>query len=120
MEKITKSCGYSSFPFLFTPEKTEIYTIRSLGTEDTFGYLYDMDQTELTENDDANSDENDYNFLINYELEAGETYYIAVQFYDAEKVGSFRLMIYTPVSETSGIISGMKFTIQETGTVRRT
>lgn len=72
--------------FKFVPEENGKYEFYSTGNGDTYGYLYDAAGDELTRDDDGGIDAN---FDIAYEMEAGETYYLGVRYYDSEQTGSF-------------------------------
>ena len=60
--------------FRFTPTTSDRYEIKSLGTTDVWGYLYNSSRIQLIENDDYD----DVQFQIIYNLIAGETYYLKV------------------------------------------
>ena len=79
----------------FVPRFTGEYRFYSLGSYDTYGYLYNGNQSQLTYNDDG-GDSN--NFLITYNLSAGETYYIAAKVYSGS--GTFDLVIETDCKES--------------------
>ena len=73
------------------------YYLFTESSYDTYGILYDANQTELTYNDDGGTN---LNFCINYSLEAGNTYYLAVRQY------SRQTMIYDLYLNTIGPVSG--------------
>ena len=75
--------------YAFTPTESGTYTFYSIGDMDTYGYLYDADRNLITYNDDGNGNQ----FLITYELEAGETYYLAARFYSENNTGSFDVAV---------------------------
>ena len=80
--------------YRFVPIATGYYKFWSVGDCDTYGYLYDSSQTLLDRNDDR--DEDNENFYISYNLEAGETYYIVVTMSPwgaATETGSFTFSI---------------------------
>ena len=70
--------------YKFTPETSGSYRFYTsdIGDEehDTYGYLFDEGGDYLTKDDDGGDD---VNFLISYECEAGQTYYIAVYSFSA-------------------------------------
>jgi hypothetical protein len=68
---------------------TQVVTIQTTGSLDTYGYLYDSQENKITENDDRGNDEN---FFISKELEAG-TYFIWVEGYDSYVTGDYNLSI---------------------------
>lgn len=78
----------------FTPKITGEYRFYSKGSLDTYAYLYDSEQYQLTSNDDGGEGNN---FRIVYDLTAGETYYIAVELYSG--TGSFTLVTETDCIE---------------------
>ncbi len=57
--------------FYFTPQESGTYVFRSIGDCDARATLFDSNNNELAEDDDGYTD---LNFLITYELTAGETY----------------------------------------------
>lgn len=61
----------------FIPEKSGVYDIYSVGSDDTYGRLFNSDWEEIAFNDDYQYDEyRSINFGITYELTAGKVYYI--------------------------------------------
>ena len=75
--------------YVFVPETTGLYRIYSLGEYDTVGYLYDSNFMMIDQNDDSF----DLNFFINYELEAGLTYYIATHLYSDSYIGNYHIEV---------------------------
>ncbi len=75
--------------FAFTPSESKTYTIYSTGSNDTYGYLYNAPQTQITSNDDGGSGSN---FSITYSMTAGTTYYIVVKYYSGSNTGSFSVV----------------------------
>lgn len=67
--------------YRFIPEESGVYQFFSIGEEDTYGYLYDEEQTVLAE---ANDGGEGLNFLIEAELEEGVTYYLQSDFFMEE------------------------------------
>ena len=76
--------------FKIVPESSGEYSFSSKGYFDTFARLYDENQNQLAENDDGGSENN---FMITYNLEAGQTYYLEVSFYSENKTGSFYVVM---------------------------
>ena len=74
--------------FEFIPKKTKEYRIYSIGSKDTYGYLYKSNNSQLTADDDSGDGNN---FFISYKLTAGETYYIGVKLYSG--TGTFTVVI---------------------------
>lgn len=60
----------------FIPETSGNYVFRSKGNFDPCGTLYDKNLNQLANNDDS---ENSWNFWIEQELTAGESYYLKVE-----------------------------------------
>lgn len=84
--------------YKFTPTKSGIYRFYSFDAEyDTKGYLFDKDIKELKYDDDGGEKQN---FLLDYELEAGETYYYIASPYNETSKGSFKfkLIEYIPTT----------------------
>ncbi|MGN0654943.1 MAG: leucine-rich repeat domain-containing protein, partial [Oscillospiraceae bacterium] len=74
---------------MFVPTASGTYTFKSLSDSDTYGYLYDSYKNELTYNDD----DDDGNFSITYDLEAGKTYYWGARYYSSDRSGSFTVSL---------------------------
>jgi hypothetical protein len=60
--------------YAFVPLVSGQITITSVCTSDTYGYLYDANKNQLTADDDSGDGNN---FLITYNVVAGQLYYIA-------------------------------------------
>ena len=73
--------------YKFTATDSKSYTIKSSGGLDTYGYLYDSSQSQLTYNDGTTD------FTITRSLTAGETYYVVVKMYSSSAMGTFTLTI---------------------------
>ena len=73
--------------YKFTATESKSYTIKSSGGLDTYGYLYDSSQSQLTYNDGSTD------FTITRSLTAGETYYIVVKMCSSSETGTFTLTI---------------------------
>ena len=84
MEAVIENEGAMAY-FRILPSETSTYIFTALGEEDTVGHLYDGSMVELSFDDDEG---NGSNFMIEYDLEAGETYYLGVHLYD-NAIGSF-------------------------------
>lgn len=76
--------------FRFVPAETKEYTFFSIGSYDTHGMIGKEDGTLVDSNDDG---EDDCNFAVRANLNAGETYYCVAQFLSSEEVGSFFCMV---------------------------
>ena len=76
--------------YSFTANESRSYTFYSTGSLDTYGYLYDSNQSQLTSNDDGG---NNGNFSITRTLTAGEIYYLVVRLYSSSSTGSFTVFV---------------------------
>ena len=76
--------------FVFTAMESRTYTFQSNGNYDTYGYLYNSNQTQLSANDDDGSGNN---FLISRTIYSGETVYIAVRMYSSSSTGTFTVSV---------------------------
>ncbi len=80
----------------FTPTVSGVYMFESHSDIDTYGYLYDSEYNQITSNDDGS---NGYNFLIEYELTAGTTYYYGARYYNSSYSGSFEVtLLESPIA----------------------
>ncbi len=73
--------------YKFVPTESKSYTIKSSGGLDTYGYLYDSNESQLTSHDGSTD------FTITRSLTAGETYYIVVKMYSSSATGTFTVTI---------------------------
>lgn len=89
------SCKYSG--------KVKIY---SEGDIDTIGYITNSDSffdgNILAENDDVDEENEDYNFLLEYDVEAGTIYYLWIRTYD----NGDTVIVFEPPSEPGTAIGG--------------
>lgn len=76
--------GYSQRYIKLVPKNTTTYTLVSVGNSDTYGFLYNENMEQLAYNDDGAGNRN---FKIEYNLQAGETYYYGVRFYRSSYSG---------------------------------
>ena len=84
--------------YSFTPDETDLYTFRSIGSCDTYGHLYNAEDTLLAVDDDSGDA---YNFLFIRELTAGEQYCLGVRLLNQDEFGSFSIA----VSKRRGLVS---------------
>lgn len=90
-------CAEQWYKFTTSITGTDTYTIYTIGSLDTVGYLYDANGELLASNDDANGN---YNFEITKQLARSTTYYVKVRAYGNNK-GSYKLRVdYTTQSST--------------------
>ena len=78
--------------FEFVPNLSKEYRFYTTGSKDTYGYLYDGNQSRLTLDDDGGDGNN---FYISYKLTAGQTYYISAKIYS--ETGTFTFVVEEPV-----------------------
>ena len=76
---------------MFVPLVSGNVTITSSGNYDTFGALYNSEMSLLSQDDDNASDGK--NFLIVYNVTAGETYYIGARAYSSTTTGTANISI---------------------------
>ena len=73
----------------FIPEESGTYSFTAFSDEDTCGYLYDADGDRIAMDDESGSGSN---FLLTYQLTAGETYYFGAGYYDSTE-GEFDVLL---------------------------
>jgi uncharacterized repeat protein (TIGR02543 family) len=78
----------------FTALKSGDYEIESFGDFDTYMWLCDSEMLTLDEADSGGTGEN---FLLSYYLESGETYYVIACMFYAEDLGTYEMLIQSPV-----------------------
>lgn len=88
----------------YTPKYSTSFTVKSLGTHDTIGYLYDSNMKKLKENDDFGTTSN---FGYTYNLEAGKTYYIGAKIYNSALTGKFTISIEASDFTFNGTVVAM-------------
>ena len=78
--------------YKFVPSKTATYRFYGMLTSsgDNYGYLYNSSGSMLKSDDDGGSSLTGYsrNFLINYSMTAGTTYYLGIKWYSSSTTGS--------------------------------
>ena len=77
--------------YKFTALTSCKYNFYSSGSQDTYGYIYDINQNLLKSNDDADDDDEDFDIYIN--LSEGETVYLVVKLYSKDDIGSFTVKV---------------------------
>ena len=83
---------YGTARFLFTPEETAMYRFSSAGEYDTAVELFCVfDDGDRFENSDDDSGI-DMNFLLDYELQAGQLYFYEARFLN-DRTGSFPVLL---------------------------
>ncbi|SFR69802.1 pre-peptidase C-terminal domain-containing protein [Anaeromicropila populeti] len=93
-QEIGGSIGYAGDVdyYKFVPLNNAGYSIVTLGTTDTFGYLYDSNMN-LLDVSDNQLNPGGINFELRYELTAGSTYYIKVTHKSETETGDYTLKI---------------------------
>ncbi len=82
----TISIGNTMRYYSFTPSTTGTYAFESVGSSDTYGYIYNSTGQQLAYNDDGGESAN---FRVTYKMTAGTKYYLAAKYYNSSKTGSF-------------------------------
>lgn len=77
--------------FKFVPKKSNEYIIKSMGTFDTYAYLFDAKMNKLKNNGGVGS-----NFEITHDFKEGKEYYIKVEMNEIKQTGSFDIEIIDP------------------------
>ena len=76
--------------FMFKPTVNAMYTMETIGTSDTYMYLYSSNGSQISSNDDGGEGRN---AKITYRLEANKLYYIKIRLFSSYAVGSFDFKI---------------------------
>ena len=87
--------------FSFTPETTGIYSFSSEG-DDLYASLYSSDLSFIAFNDDIDADLEIFDFSIEHELQAGQTYFLAVSGYNKDEDRSTDVSIKVELLEETG------------------
>lgn len=99
--------GDADYYTFTTPAGSEVkdYLIESLGSMDTYGYLYDNEEKELERDDDSGEGAN---FGIIYELEPSTTYYVKVTGFGGTSTGYYGVYVkeYQGAAEEKMTING--------------
>ena len=91
-------CEERWYKFIANVSNAEAYTIYTIGTLDTIGYLYDSNGNLVAINDDHGGN---VNFSITEQLICGATYYVCVKAY-ASNTGSYNLRVeYTTLPDNN-------------------
>ena len=86
-------CPGAEIWYKFTPSTTAYYTIYTVGSLDTYGYLYDANGTEIDHDDDDGSS---LNFKMVQRLAANQTYYIKAKAF-GNNTGYFSIAVTSTV-----------------------
>lgn len=80
--------------FSFTPSETGRYNFSSTSEDsqvDAYGFLYDAQETELSSDDQSKGSNND--FLLTWDMEAGQTYYYCAKSWYEDRTGFFTVRL---------------------------
>lgn len=80
--------------FSFTPSETGQYSFSSTSEDsqvDAYGFLYDAQETELSRDDESKGSNND--FLLTWDMEAGQTYYYCAKSWHEDRTGFFTVRL---------------------------
>ena len=78
--------------YAFVALQDGVISVYTIGSTDTYGYLYDENKTQLASDDDSGDNNN---FKIDYTVTAGTLYYIAPCAYNSSGVGNSATMYLT-------------------------
>jgi hypothetical protein len=79
--------GGDTMYYMFIPTTSGLYSFYSTGNNgDTYCHLYDANQNEIATDDDGYGEFN--NFKLDYYLETGQIYYVAVRFLSTSTTGT--------------------------------
>lgn len=84
----------------FTPEETGKYVFYSQGQTDTIAELYDANEMLLETVDDGLGDGTN-NFCLDYEMVAGETYYLRTTYHVSPDVTSYEILLVKATTPTA-------------------
>ncbi len=88
--------GVASYKFI--PEKDGTYVFYSFDNDcDTYGYVFNSDIEEIDHNDDGNEENN---FKIKFNAEAGEVYYLSARRYNQASDGGYSICVKEYVEAT--------------------
>ena len=104
-QKVNVDIAGAGRMYKITPQTTGTYRFESTGSLDTKAVLYNVAGTVLATNDDGG---NGSNFLLEYQLNKGETYYVEVKLYSSQSTGTFEMKMSRKVSvaDMSGVVIG--------------
>lgn len=81
--------GYNLYLFVAPVDGT--LTVKTIGDEDTYGSLWNIDgTTRLIKNDDSGEN---VNFQFSYSVTAGTSYLIGVREYDGDEIGDYTIVL---------------------------
>ena len=81
--------------YTYKPSATTRIQFYSTGSQDTYGYLYNANMSQLASDDDSGDGSN---FRITYTLSANTTYIFGCRFYSSSRTGSFNVRLEGPSS----------------------
>ena len=111
-------CPDAEIWYKFTPGTSAYYTVYTIGSLDTYGYLYDSNSNQIDSDDDNGTG---MNFKMVYHLTANQTYYIRAKAY-GNSTGSFSIAVTDTVFVESVMIDASYVTLNkdETATLSAT
>ena len=89
------TAGGDSRYLTFSPATSGTYRFYSMGNDDVMGFLRDSSKNVITYNDDGGYGRN---FLIEFSLTAGQTYYVGAKYLDASTTG--KIGVYAELKAT--------------------
>lgn len=99
---ITEEAKYNTFEF--TPDHDGEYCFRAISEEDTYGRVLDSNMNQISFSDD-DSDNDDVDFSVIFEGEAGKTYYLQATYLN-DDTGEFSVELTEVVRPVSAAFSG--------------
>ena len=104
-QKVNVDIAGAGRMYKITPQTSGTYRFESTGSLDTKAVLYNSAGTVLATNDDGG---NGSNFLLEYQLNKGETYYVEAKLYSSQSTGTFDMKMSRKVSvaDMSGVVIG--------------
>ena len=117
---VSESGKYEKGYFKLNVPKTGAYILQSSGDADTIAYIYEYSNNTcklLDMDDDSGSN---FNFKITCNLNTANIYYVYLDYFDEEEVGSARIL-FDPVSycdiwgHTEKTVAGKEATCEESG-----
>ena len=95
--------NYDYFRFYVDSNSIGFYSFYTVGSTDTFGYLYNSTYNQLFSNDDDNGYPN---FRVGYDIRTSGTYYVMVRGYDSTIHGPYVInYYYSPTATTRKMLT---------------
>ncbi len=90
--------------FKFIPTVSKSYVLKTTGSTDTLGILYDSNGNPIEINDDYTT----LNFNITKYLTAGNTYYLKVQHWNSTSTGAYSVIVTDADYSINGLVINMQ------------